>query len=546
MRSRLVALCLAVAACSPTASASPASSAATAPPPPTSAGSVPSPSSPAPLPTTTARSNPYDVAGTDWESQFVFMEPHGLGRIKGLVAGGLGFMMWSDEAEGRPGFLWSRDRESWVQVDATVTGRSMLTLTAGRDEFLGLASTGEAGIELWRSRDGTTWATTAAIGIDGTPSAMVVTPSGYAAAGRDASGCGFAAWTSPDAVRWTSSGPLPVALGSCTVGAKAPNIDQLLSRQGALLALGVLADGTSAIWTSTDGHSWAQAISVAGHFAGVTEGGPGYVAVGDDGGTPATAAVWTSPDGRTWTAVPPDVSFAGATMSNVVTLADRRLVAVGLEPRLTGGPRLAAWISSDGQVWERTPAAVCPNVEVCDASGVQGPFLATDGQRLAAYDGSINILVSPPVTAGIRPATLTLGFDHPPAGTWASGVANGFCASATDPGEAIQFGAAYPRLLDVGAAWGSASYVPSVWIEVGPDGSVMSVNYDRGDDAGFTGLATDAGPGEFLIGPDHITVDAGSTSLRGQVEFRDLPVNRSDTALPPVQPVSGTLRWNCG
>jgi hypothetical protein len=485
------------------------------------------------------------VAGVGWESEFIFMEPSGLGRIKGVIAGGPGFVMWSDEAGGRPGFLLSSVGADWGQVDSTVTGGTMLTVVADHAGLLGLASDPKGRVELWRSPDGNTWKSTATSGINGTPSALVVTSFGFVAAGRDQSGCGLASWTSPDALRWTAGASLSGDLSPCEGGGSTPDVDQLLAGAGGLLASGHVADSESTVWTSPDGRRWErQSGPPTGRIARVTQGGPGYVAVGDDGRTPAKAAAWTSSDGRTWTAAPAQASFAGATMANVVALADGRLVSVGSEPRPTGGPQFVAWTSRDGQTWERSPAPLCQNLDVCTDNGVQPPLLATDGLRLVTYDGGINILASPPVTTGLRPATLALGFDQPPTGTWASGSVAGTCAPADDP-TGLVFLAAYPRLLDVGAASGTSTYVPSLQLELGPDGSVQRVGYDRGDDAGFTGRTSPL-PGEFMIGPDYITIAAGSTALQGQLQFHDIPVSRDDSSLPSVRSVSGSLSWKCG
>jgi hypothetical protein len=185
----LVAVALAVGACAPSSSSSPASSVAQATPSP-SPTSAPSATTPA----ATASVVPVslDGPGVSWESEFVFMESHGLGRIKGLIAGGPGFVMWSDEAGGRPGFLLSSTGADWGQVDSTVTGRTMLTVVADHADLLGLASNPKGRIERWRSPDGNTWKSTATTGINGTPSALIVTSFGYLAAGRDQSGCGQA------------------------------------------------------------------------------------------------------------------------------------------------------------------------------------------------------------------------------------------------------------------------------------------------------------------------------------------------------------------
>jgi hypothetical protein len=418
----------------------------------------------------------------------------------------------------------------------------MLALAADGAGLLGLTRDAKGAIETWRSTDASTWTNSAATGIDGTPSTLVVTTTGYLAVGRNRSGCGLIAWTSPDANTWTAAESLPGTSSPCPTGGD-PRVDEVVAGSHGVLALGRLANGRQALWTSPDGRTWQRQDGPrSGHIAAVATGGTGYVAVGDDGGRPASAAAWTLRDGGSWIVAPVQPSFVGATMANVVALADGRLVSIGSEPGPAFGRRFVAWTSADGVTWRRSPEPLCQ--AECDAD-VPG-LLATDGRRLVVAGASNDVLLSPRVTAGLRPATLVLGFDHPPAGTWTSGPVAGSCAPADDPTAAVGLGAAYPRLANVGPAWGSASYTPSVQLVLGPDGSVQNLGYDRGDDAGFTGSARDAGPGAFLVGPDRVSLDAGSTALQGRLEFRGLPVSRSDPSLPAVPPVSGWLSWSCG
>jgi hypothetical protein len=498
--------------------------------------------------TPTTVPDPYDVAGVGWESEFVFMEPHGLGPIKGLISGGPGFVMWSDEAGGRPGFVISSDGASWEQIDSTVTGRTLLDVVAGQGGLVGLANRGGAAIERWVSSDGRTWSESATSGFHGSPMALLATNAGYVAAAINGGGCGLFVWMSTDALTWTDAGPGAAGPSTCVgrAGQTIPAVDQLVAGSDGLLALGTLAGGLPVIWASTDGHTWRLGQPPAtGRIEHVAAHGSGYVAVGEDGSTPAGAAAWTSSDGLTWTAAPPQASFLAATMTNVVVLADGSLASVGSETRPTGGTQFAAWTSVDAVTWQRSPAPLCRSVDVCGANGPMPALLARDGVRLVAYDGSINILTSPRATSGLRPATMALAFDHPPAGTWTSGSVDGFCAPAEDASGGVEFGAAYPNhLVDVGAANGTSTYIPSIQLVLRPDGSVQHLMYDRGDDAGFTQDAAGPAPAGSA-GTGQVTVDAGSTDLHGRLEFSEMPVTRLDSSLPAVPPVSGSLGWTC-
>jgi hypothetical protein len=77
-------------------------------------------------------------------------------------------------------------------------------------------------------------------------------------------------------------------------------------------------------------------------MAGVTEGGPGFVAVGQVGARPA---VWTSVDGRRWERVAPDAeAFTGGGAIKAVARTEGGLVAVGVGD---------AWTSRDGLAWSK-------------------------------------------------------------------------------------------------------------------------------------------------------------------------------------------------
>jgi hypothetical protein len=158
-------------------------------------------------------------------------------------------------------------------------------------------------------------------------------------------------------------------------------------------------DVDAAVWRSVDGLSWSRVHADNEAFGGdairqsmmaVTAGGPGFVAVGQEGfnilgydeWTPTSgnntdgrdhvadnvAAVWTSPDGETWTRVAnePSMAHSGGEVTGWATMFDiapyaQGLVAVGGEVWVpdSPGPRFhvrdgaAVWLSADGLSWRR-------------------------------------------------------------------------------------------------------------------------------------------------------------------------------------------------
>jgi len=127
----------------------------------------------------------------------------------------------------------------------------------------------------------------------------------------------------------------------------------------------VIGGGTrsdAAVWVSDDGYSWDTVSSEAfagldlQNILGVVAGGPGFVAVGDDG---SNAGVWVSVDGYEWTRVE-DEDLLALDDINVsmydVAVAGPGLVAVGSAGLFDGdGVTGAVWISPDGYQWERLP-----------------------------------------------------------------------------------------------------------------------------------------------------------------------------------------------
>jgi hypothetical protein len=125
---------------------------------------------------------------------------------------------------------------------------------------------------------------------------------------------------------------------------------------------GLVAIGDDgAVMTSADGRSWVRTPEVftPGSIADLEAGGPGLVAVGYAEGNGNDAAAWTSTDGVLWTRVVDDAAFGGPgnQWMDAVASGPAGLVAVGTSYTESGGARGAVWTSSDGVNWTRVPDA---------------------------------------------------------------------------------------------------------------------------------------------------------------------------------------------
>jgi hypothetical protein len=185
-------------------------------------------------------------------------------------------------------------------------------------------------------------------------------------------------------------------------------------------------DGWSAaVWTSPDGVNWTRVPHDAAIFGtglvgndlwvpqtamrDVIEGGPGLVAVGEEGvwggsenGTEyestGVAVVWTSPDGINWTRVPHDEEVFGGEgfqkMSSV-TVGGPGLVVVG-EYELDNTGRALVWHSPDGLSWTRVPydeaifgpdASVDPDQAMSDIATLDFGLVAIGTATWTSPDG---------------------------------------------------------------------------------------------------------------------------------------------------------------
>jgi hypothetical protein len=197
-------------------------------------------------------------------------------------------------------------------------------------------------------------------------------------------------------------------------------LSDIASTESGLVAVGVKFSEIDhrpkgAIFTSEDGVTWKQRASMdpalkmgAMFLYGVTEGGPGLVAVGfgceDAQPCPLYATAWTSTDGTSWVRTPYDPAVFGESETQNSAMMDvietgGGLVAigrfeywtideVGVEAGVTVHP--AVWNSTDGVSWERSWEGEGSDVELSVFSDVHvGMYAVTGGVDGLVAVGSI-------------------------------------------------------------------------------------------------------------------------------------------------------------
>ena len=274
------------------------------------------------------------------------------------------------------GITWSR-----VPHDDTVFGGAdslaMTSVTVGGpglvavgDEELFEDDDGDAAV--WTSVDGITWSRVphdeSVFGGAGDQGMNSVTVGGP---GLVAVGVGTGRMTVDEGhVDWTDTAAVWISADGIT-WSRIPHDEAVFEGMGSQQMSGVTVGGPglmavgshqpgddvpsgpsshAAVWTSVDGITWSLVrhdTTIFGGIGGqrmasVTVGGPGLVAVGNDGGgygTRPNSAIWTSVDGINWSRVPHDEAVFGGTSMSSVTVAGPGLVAVGHD-----------WLSKNGYV----------------------------------------------------------------------------------------------------------------------------------------------------------------------------------------------------
>jgi hypothetical protein len=195
-------------------------------------------------------------------------------------------------------------------------------------------------------------------------------------------------------------------------------------------ALGTETTG-AAVFTSTDGRTWAPADTSAFTGADVTDltaVSGGLVAVG--GAAPLTstlpsgptgARAWTSTDGRAWTAsaggtAPGTSVFGGGAQgqaqASAVTRLGTTVVAVGDAAGSASGPadQAVAWTSGDGRTWAGpSPLDPQPSLAVEQPAGTcAGPqTVAAVGDAVGAGPGTVAAAWSSTDGTRWQPAAVT-------------------------------------------------------------------------------------------------------------------------------------------
>jgi hypothetical protein len=373
----------------------------------TSPTSVPAgPSTTAAETTTTAR--PASAAlGLAW-GQVDGLGATGTQTIADIVAGGPGFVAVGADGpiDDSDAAVWySADGRSWDRVlhEPEVFGGAgsqyMAAVAASDSGFVAVGYDWMSevdGAAVWTSVDGLVWSRVThnedLFGGEGFPSMENVIPwsSGFLSVGTRSTGddpntAGI--WTAADGSNWQRTPHDPEAFE----GDSDLQIHSVVAFGTDVVAVGSEGPGVGAggegqpavVWRSNDGLTWQRVsgwdpafqsvhlgqgerrVGVDGDWAtmrAVTVGGPGLVAVGEDGWCTASggcrieAAVWTSADGLTWQRQTAVEQVGRMTrMFDVVDLG-HALVATGSSSDLNRNGPAVVWTSiDDGVTWVREP-----------------------------------------------------------------------------------------------------------------------------------------------------------------------------------------------
>ena len=303
----------------------------------------------------------------------------------------------------------------------------------------------------WTSPDGIEWAVHPMGTTDFTfPVSLVTLADGtLVAVGR--SGPRPVAWTSPDGLTWAEH-PVSI-LGDGTV---AERMTSVMSIDNGLLAGGSvgpeLGERHARFWRSTDGVTWVPSPDDADAFAeaevrALTRLGDGFVAIGLIGSAQETvgSVAWLSRDGETWERVDDAALATGKTLA-LSTAPWGGVVAVGSE---FDRREAAVWSSSDGRRWTKAPSEA-------SRRGGNGYAWMTDivpiGDLLIAIGDYQDLQ---------RPTALS----------WVSRDGKAWTEARAAP---VQQGAEFyavvgggPGLIAVGSYGSPDDYIPTVWLSPG-------------------------------------------------------------------------------
>ena len=396
----------------------------------------------------------------------------------------------------------------------------------------GWVAIGTAGPQaIWTSKEGLSWTLAATHGI--TPQlpgdqvwVLNSTADGFLAAGQGKADGGTkqaVIWTSRDGVTWQRM--TAAQLGLAGPGDSVRSISYITSRGDDTVISGMLGNGGSGAWLSTNGGSaWTQVTIPAGHGAentisGLGFDGSGLIAVRPGAGD---GVAYFSPNGQTWQYAA-TVGAAGGFSPGVVKGSDYGFVVTGTN---AVGNYLAYTSTGTGTTWLPTGSlgtkasySSSPSATVAPANTVIAAGSAAVGQT-----GQQPVLLEATTAGRVRPVSLASipGAVIPEVAVKSLAVADGeqIAVGSADGYPAIwrKAGGSWTLVSSLAlasagpglAALTSVTHGPAGWLAVGVPGPVVftSVNGTawqpaRGpiarDLAGVVGVAVAAGPNGYVI-----------------------------------------------
>ena len=273
----------------------------------------------------------------------------------------------------------SRDLVRRFTATQSPSGAWVTGLVASPDQFLAYGyqqsdPTGASRPFMLVSRDGQRWDRVALAAFGGRlPERVAYGPAGWLAVGIVAPGTGYDQgpgsiwlWRSPDGTQWASLGQI--------AGSDGYYVSQLVgSRRGYEMVLETGRRASEAAWHSSDGLAWTEGQGFAGGIAAIVASPTGFYAWPWDT-TSGGPLGNRSADGLSWL---PVTDGPNSGVRGIVAMGDG-LLAIDTSP-VTGAGRV--WMrarAGDDSGWSRLP-------DLPESSGTAVAALAGDGQRVVVF-----------------------------------------------------------------------------------------------------------------------------------------------------------------
>lgn len=246
--------------------------------------------------------------------------------------------------------------EPWQRAELpfTAAGLDLWDVTAGGPGFVAVGGGYAEGRPrakalVLTSVDGYRWeAVELPSGVaDGSMRAITATPDGFVAVGSGRPGTA-AVWRSPDGLAWERLADTPELANALML--------DVVSTSGGLVAVGCsgqLECAGGLAWTSPDGQSWSEPVSLDLLPMGVAATSDGPLALGATQPYGGQAALAASADGTTW--APATVLEPTGSLQAAVQLTDGVLAAGGASTQ-NGSSSMLLASSTDGQTWQTVDA----------------------------------------------------------------------------------------------------------------------------------------------------------------------------------------------